>query len=58
MKFTIGQITLDFSNDSFKVSIPIQQYELSVKIVHLPETERPLSVELNIWQLFEGKKDA
>lgn len=58
MQFTIGQVTLKFSEDGFKVTFPLDKYEIGLKISHLPQTERPLEVQLSVWQLYEGNTDA
>lgn len=58
MQFQIGQVTLKFSDDGFKVTFPLDKYEIGLKVSHRPGTENPLEVQLTTWQLYEGNTDA
>ena len=58
MKFSIGQVTIEFGQSGLMVIIPVPDYEISVNINYLPSSETPLDVHLLIVREPQGKPHA
>ncbi len=58
MKFQIGQVTIQLLNDGIRVSGPVAENEIAVKIRYAPEDQNPFVVSFSVWKGQGDKPDA